>query len=135
MTKLRCSFTDCNSMIINLDDDKIVSMSDEIYAAFKLMQQKDGSHNNKFMIVNDIWDFDNVGVSRDIPEQVVDNNGELIEVEISDEQWSISKCLKYLLCADCDKGPIGMVCELTNKRDNSITKTINLLSLNSVSHI
>ncbi|CAL9734405.1 hypothetical protein MOSE0_E05292 [Monosporozyma servazzii] len=84
----------------------------------------------KFLLIKDVWAFDNIGVSKDIPshQDVVED----FEFELDGQQWKIDQHLKYLICADCDKGPIGIVCAVSSgdKKD-----TVYMLSLPSVSQI
>ncbi|EDO14519.1 hypothetical protein Kpol_274p2 [Vanderwaltozyma polyspora DSM 70294] len=136
MGTAKCVFDNCNSQIITVDESKVIEWSSDVYDIFKLMQNniKDVSLG-KFLIVNDIWDFDNVGVSKEIPQD--------LELQLDDSKfilnfkgntWEVTKCIKYLICADCDKGPIGMVCEIADVSNKDNKNQINLLSLNSINY-
>ena len=135
-------------MIITIEEEKVIEIPGQVYDHFKLMQKKECKEDclNKFLLVGDIWDFDNIGVSKDIPATITEVTGkkevstpkytsQTFQFEADDAKWRISKCVKYLICADCDKGPIGMVCEVTNTENETATKTLNFLSLNSVKQL
>lgn len=128
-----CAFTECGCKIIKIDNAPIVKLPSMVLDKFHLMQKsknQDAEGYSDFILVNDVWDFDNIGVSKEIPtnSEILDH----IEFEHDDEKWQINKHLKYLVCADCDKGPIGMVC--STKFENQ-TKVVYLLSLPSVSQM
>lgn len=143
MREATCAFKDCGSKVIKINEANIVNFPDSIIDAFRLMRDRSNESKEQveFLIVNDVWDFENVGVSKDIPPPNItlmkDNETDL-EEEVSYEfnhdnkTWKILKCLKYLICADCDKGPIGMVCEAAEKENDSAKKAINFLNLGSV---
>ena len=151
MSKAVCAFEACGCKIISVADDNVVTMPVSVIDSFRLMRnvKKDNaapasSPNAEFLVVGDVWDFDNVGVSKDIPPSnitvIVDTESTPVEettvYEYSHENktWQITKCVKYLICADCDKGPIGMVCEVAESGNAANTKLVHLLSLSSVSH-
>ncbi|CAL9728776.1 protein Dss4p [Monosporozyma unispora] len=130
-----CSFKDCSCKIIKLDCAPVVKLQNSALDVFKLMQQhkNDATSTNvgvEFLLVKDVWDFDNIGVSKDIPsyQDVIED----IEFEHDGEQWKLEQHLKYLICADCDKGPIGIVCSVSNGDKKN---TVYMLSLPSVSQI
>lgn len=54
------------------------------------------SKSTYYLQVQDVWDFDNIGVSRAVPELLKEEDvGNLAKVE------------RLLICSECDKGPIG----------------------------
>lgn len=132
-----CTFSDCGCKIIKVDTTPIVKLPSNVLDKFHLMQKGKDQHKDQeidgysnFLLINDVWDFDNIGVSKEIPttSEILDH----IEFEYGNEKWEINKHLKYLVCADCDRGPIGIVCSI--KCDGQM-KTVYLLSLPSVSQI
>lgn len=141
MTKARCSFEGCKSAIIDIDARNAVRLPDCVFDIFQLVQlrkeheeREDGGRNN-FLLVNDVWDFDNIGVSKEIPpsfndEHHKDQEFDNIEFVYNGETLYIKKCVKYLICADCDRGPIGLVCRVS-KHDHEATPELEvyLLSL------
>lgn len=150
MSKAVCAFEACGCKIISVDESKVVSLPGSAIDAFRLMRnskQDSGANSGsdtRFLIVGDVWDFDNVGVSKDIPPSnisaIVEVEGaenatpEVYEYVYENSNWKINKCVKYLICADCDKGPIGMVCEVAEADNASNTKLVHMLSLSSVTH-
>ncbi|SMN19079.1 similar to Saccharomyces cerevisiae YPR017C DSS4 Guanine nucleotide dissociation stimulator for Sec4p, functions in the post-Golgi secretory pathway [Maudiozyma saulgeensis] len=146
MSKAVCTFETCKCKIITIDDANVISLPNAALDTFHLMRhRKKEEHENKetcdFLVVGDVWDFDNIGVSKDIPSTAITDVEEeskmttdSYEFTHEDKLWTISKCVKYLICADCDKGPIGMICEVTDKATGSDKKLVHMLSLKSVSH-
>lgn len=131
-----CSFKECSCKIIKLESAPIVKLQNSVLDTFQLMQQHKSETTNEqadveFLLIKDVWDFDNIGVSKDIPshQDVVED----IAFELDGQQWKIDQHLKYLICADCDKGPIGIVCSISN--DDNKKDTVYMLSLPSVSQI
>ncbi|SGZ52219.1 CIC11C00000003973 [Sungouiella intermedia] len=87
---IRCPFEGCNARIIKL----LPSL-----AATKLQignAPEMASKSTYYLQVQDVWDFDNIGVSRAVPELLKEEDvGNLAKVE------------RLLICSECDKGPIG----------------------------
>mmetsp|Transcript_9846 Transcript_9846/g.14418 ORF Transcript_9846/g.14418 Transcript_9846/m.14418 type:complete len:165 (+) Transcript_9846:96-590(+) len=50
--------------------------------------------SSSFWMVPDVWDFDNIGQTRAVPSVSFDGGNTAEKV--------------YLVCADCDKGPVGI---------------------------
>ncbi|KAK5780430.1 guanine nucleotide exchange factor DSS4 PWA37_002600 [Arxiozyma heterogenica] len=128
-----CAFSDCRCRILKIDSAPIVKVPSMVLDKFHLMQKskdQDLEEYTDFILINDVWDFDNIGVSKEIlaNSEILDR----VEFEHDNRKWQIEKHLKYLVCANCDKGPIGVVC--STKSDNQ-TKIIYLLSIPSVSQI
>lgn len=141
MTKARCSFKGCNSVIIDINASNSVRLPDAVFDIFQLVQfrkehkQISDVNKNNFLLVNDVWDFDNIGVSKQIPPTFNDEHHkgqefDNLEFEYNGEKLYIKRCLKYLICADCDRGPIGFVCQVS-KHDYEATPELEvyLLSL------
>lgn len=82
----------------------------------------------KFLVVNDVWDFDNIGVSRGVPER--HQPGGSIGF-LDGTICTIVKTEKYLICAECDRGPLGVVCNVT--RADGTEEALHLLSIESLS--
>ena len=151
MSKAICAFEACSCKIITINDFNVISLPHHAIETFHLMRKgtadaASNPENSDFLIVGDVWDFDNIGVSKDIPPsnitEVIEESDTATEgsanysyeINYEDKTWSIKKCVKYLICADCDKGPIGMVCEVTDKDNASEKRLLHLLSLESVIH-
>lgn len=149
MSKAVCAFETCSCKIITINDSNVISLPHHAIETFHLMRKgtKDAAsnpENSDFLIVGDVWDFDNVGVSKDIPSSNITELNEesdtvaegsttyTYEINYEGKTWTVTKCVKYLICADCDKGPIGMICEVINKDVASDKRLLHLLSLESV---
>ena len=157
--KLTCIFEECGTPIIKLSDENTTEVCESIYERFQLMQpavsldpkksdlgthtkkNNNNNNNNCFLVVDDIWDFDNIGVSKELPPAVnslhTTSSVPQIQFKYDNETWYIEKCIKYLICAECNRGPIGMMCEVRKVEDSdsdSTTRTLYLLSLQSVGH-
>ncbi|QLQ82598.1 hypothetical protein HG537_0H03610 [Torulaspora globosa] len=126
---IRCSFEDCRCCVITFSNANRVQLPGNTVETFQLMQYINSTYQqNEFLLVKDVWDFDNVGVSKQIPSELIDLN-QTVSFQWDNKPWIIEKCLKYLICAECDKGPIGMVCQVTNNHEST---TLYLLSLSSL---
>lgn len=133
MGKATCSFDNCHSAVITINENNIINLPEQVHNQFKLlenrtMQDAPLSENN-FLVVPDVWDFDNVGVSREIPSSLLADSGNMGEFifDYGNSSWKIKKCLKYLICADCDKGPIGIICQVQDQ-ENDQERVLHLLS-------
>ncbi|QLG71307.1 hypothetical protein HG535_0B03460 [Zygotorulaspora mrakii] len=141
MRKARCSFEDCNSAIIDVNVDDVILLPSSVLRDAKLMQlskkPSETQQTNEFLLVNDVWDFDNIGVSKEVPEGFTnEENMREVQFEHGGSFWRMDKCLKYLICSDCDKGPIGFGCSLSNQAQRGAqNKVVYLLSLESVKYV
>lgn len=145
-----CSFDGCSSELItintnNLDSSKqkYINLPKEFFNKYKLytkndiQNDKESSDMNNFFITDSFWDFDNIGVSRSIQSLKLDENEDDKQktlIHFDDQEYNIVYAAKYLVCADCDRGPIGMILKLRKHGDNNSddTREICLLSLDSV---
>lgn len=131
-------FDGCRSTVIAIDENNIVSLPEGAYSQFKLLENRAEpgapSSESNFLVVPDVWDFDNVGVSRDIPSSLLGDLGDKDEFTFvyGDSSWKIKKCLKYLICADCDKGPYRFDMPGTRPSQHDEEKVMHLLSLRSL---
>ncbi|CCF56500.1 hypothetical protein KAFR_0B02020 [Kazachstania africana CBS 2517] len=137
MIKTTCSFENCKCSIITIKDensDMITEFATDMFNALQLMQQREEDlTNSEFFITKDVWDFDNIGVSKDIPSEILEqDNLNKFVFKYADDQYKIDRCLKYLICADCDRGPIGVVCEVSTVDGGNHKQTLHLISLRSV---
>lgn len=129
--------------MIDVKEDDVVLLPSSVFEDFQLMQLKpmqdraEATQQKKFLIVNDVWDFDNIGVSKDIPKSLMqDGSKSGVQFELNGEQWYIDRCMKYLICSDCDKGPVGIVCAISKQEHTQDQqRVVNLLSLQSVMYV
>lgn len=87
---IRCPFDRCNARIIKLLP-LLASTKLQIGNAPKM-----ASESSFFFQVPDVWDFDNIGVSKAVP-----------ELKNEEEVGKLAKVERLLICSECDKGPIG----------------------------
>lgn len=115
----RCAFPNCNSRIISVSNPKVVSIEG---APNLLKVSRDLQETSLFYQVDDVWKFDNIGVSRpsklqEIPPKV--NGEKVLEIE------------RLLICSDCDKGPIGCAGHIEGE-PKEVNSLRYFLSVNSV---
>lgn len=111
---IRCPFAECKTRIIALKPI-LESTKVELKNA-PLMANK----STNFFRVDDVWDFDNIGVSR-----------VAAELEASEEVGQLAKVERLLVCGECDKGPIGFA-GYQNAEETDVKKLCYYLSCESV---
>lgn len=125
---LKCPFRDCAAKLITQTElQKTVKFVDP----FKTIQLGDSTQERstsiptEFLIIHDVWDFDNIGVSR-----IMEGTGDLeyLDLRIASDQI-LNKQERLLICGECDRGPLGAVCQVKGG------KPVYLLSLGSVEKI
>ncbi|CCK69976.1 guanine nucleotide exchange factor DSS4 KNAG_0D02260 [Huiozyma naganishii CBS 8797] len=139
MTTAKCSFKECGCNIIAVDYSKLVYLPAAVLDDYQLMQSTKSTDvdvntkgpNTPFTLVTDVWAFDNIGVSKDIPPSIAPETGSQYTFQYENDQWDLVKCVKYMICAECDRGPIGMVCQIMTP-DKSEEQMVYMLSLQSV---
>lgn len=80
------------------------------------------SESKQFFEIDDVWDFDNIGVSKVAPQlQASLKVGELEKVE------------RLLVCSECDQGPLGFA-GFRNPEETDVKKLSYYLSCESVKY-
>ncbi|CCH59882.1 hypothetical protein TBLA_0C00660 [Henningerozyma blattae CBS 6284] len=156
--KARCSFDVCKCAIIDVRNENftegqisnkdVVTLTPDVYNKYNLMQIREKvdkyGTQNKFLLVKDVWDFDNIGVTKDIAYQSdlsnlensiltdKNNKNDNISFPYEDTTWRIKKVVKYLSCADCDKGPIGFIAQVEDSNNKALQHNVHFLSLHSI---
>lgn len=87
---IRCPFDNCRTRIIALDE-KLMGTKTSITNGPKMTKD-----STNFFEIEDVWQFDNIGVSR--PTE---------EIQSSEQVGALSKVERLLICSECDKGPLG----------------------------
>ena len=119
-TQLRCPFGGCNKTIITRGSYAECSVEN----APVMTKVSPQSSNNVFYIINDVWDFDNIGVSRpseDLSQPSIVLDGKVLEVAIQ----------RLLICGECDRGPLGFA-GIPNGQEDHHTKLIYFLNRDNV---
>lgn len=80
-----------------------------VHRALKIYQ-----NNNLFYKAKDIWEFDNIGVSKP-PKDL--KNPEFIRLKTSDGDVHNFAVVRYLVCGECDKGVFGFGGYLSDLED------------------
>ncbi|SCU89348.1 LAFA_0E17414g1_1 [Lachancea sp. 'fantastica'] len=140
MVKLRCPFTECNCAIVDLDESRYASVSPEICKELKLMlPSSEATSDGLFSVFEDIWDFDNIGVSRAVPDGLVNvpaaTTTDNLRFKFRNKTYQLHKLQKYLICADCDRGPLGVTYEVKDTSNGGEITVLNMLSLASVKQL
>ncbi|KAM3159862.1 Dss4 [Lachancea thermotolerans] len=133
MNKLRCPFAGCDSCIVSAEEGRKVVLPAEVYDKLRLaLPSNQAPRSGEFSVFEDIWDFDNIGVSRQVPTEIeaAAENAQELRFTWKERPYTLGKLQKYLICADCDRGPLGIVCEILDAE--GARETVNLLSLASV---
>lgn len=113
---VRCPFSPCNARIISSENLPQVSVQNSPQL---VNIQKDQQHDTFYMI-DDVWQFDNIGVLRpaeDLSQPTIEGSTDI-------------KIERLLICSECDKGPLGFAGFQGNETD--IKKLKYYLSCRSV---
>lgn len=106
MEKITCPF-DLGTSIIDLpklSGDNIMELKSPINSNSIIQFKKPlNSNGGGFILINDVWDFNNVGVSKQ------SNLNLELELKMTNGTFKLFKIDKLLICGECDKGPIGFV--------------------------
>lgn len=98
-TLIRCPFKNCHARVIPLGSLVKVKVADS--PDMTIVEHESSLPPTEFYQINDVWDFDNIGVSRpslDIKQPVISGeDGKDLAIVIE----------RLLICSECDKGPIG----------------------------
>ncbi|XBW36141.1 hypothetical protein QEN19_001719 [Hanseniaspora menglaensis] len=146
----KCSFNECSCELITINPDhlnsgkqKVIKLSKSFFNKYKLFQKNHSKHESdqnklmNFLITESFWDFDNIGVSRSIETLKLDETDELAEdfyISYLEKEYKILTASKYLICSECDRGPVGLILSIKEKdsEDPVLSKEICILSLESV---
>lgn len=96
---VRCPFSKCHARIIKPS----VANVHELKTGLKFLkvdkqeEEKDDGKDGHFLKIQDAWDFDNIGVSRDIKEHVIEGYDGEVDQDVE----------RLIVCADCERGPLG----------------------------
>ena len=93
---LRCPFSPCNARIIASDNLSQV----KVHNSPSLVNVLKDQVHDVFYMINDVWDFDNIGVLRpatDLQQPTIDGAEPNLDIQIA----------RLLICSECDKGPLG----------------------------
>ncbi|GEQ67456.1 hypothetical protein JCM33374_g1121 [Metschnikowia sp. JCM 33374] len=110
---LRCPFPECHARIIRLDA-KLASTQVKLDNAPQMT-----ADSELFFTIADVWDFDNIGVSRPAPDLEKKTVAPLARIE------------RLLICSECDKGPLGFA-GFVSEDETDVKKLAYYLSCESV---
>ncbi|EGW33942.1 uncharacterized protein SPAPADRAFT_54194 [Spathaspora passalidarum NRRL Y-27907] len=119
---LRCPFKQCNTRIIKYSPSFIQISVDNAPQTVKATKDELPTieRPTNFYQIDNVWDFDNIGVSR--PSSISDDP--IIGHD------STVKIDRLLICSECDKGPLGFAGIPTDKEHHH-TNLKYFLSCNS----
>ncbi|KAI5958855.1 hypothetical protein KGF57_002289 [Candida theae] len=106
--RLRCPFANCRAGIIPYSSSTQLNVIENAPACVAIesptSDPKLSSSTTEFYRIDDVWDFDNIGVSKPseiLPEPIiVGTNSQEGEQERIDVE-------RLLICSECDRGPLG----------------------------
>lgn len=116
---LKCPFTKCNATIISYNNLSPVKVENSPQMLYPSNYEPSNEVFTDFFRINDVWDFDNIGVSRP--------SDELKQPKVSDSSFTIER---LLICSECDRGPLGFAGHEQGETD--VSKLIYFLSCESV---
>lgn len=107
---ITCPFLSCNAKIIPYSE-KIQGSVVYVDNSPEMVNVSSVS-NVPYFKVGDMWDFDNIGVSKDLKDAT--------SFHIDNRDFDIER---ILICSECDRGPIGFAghFEDEDKSPNSLT--------------
>lgn len=120
---MKCPFPGC--------DTKIIPFTKKLYETNIIVNDAPGMISTEskeasseepplFYKVEDVWDFDNVGVSRP--------SAGMAGPKIGDEKFNVER---LLVCSECDRGPIGFA-GVSETQNNTHENLRYFVSCNSV---
>ncbi|KAF3989633.1 hypothetical protein FT663_02726 [Candidozyma haemuli var. vulneris] len=111
---VRCPFGKCKTRII-LMNETLAKRRREIGNAPPM-----ASDSKHFFELDDVWDFDNIGVSKAAS-----------ELQSSSKVGDLEKVERLLICSECDQGPLGFA-GFRNPEETDVKKLCYYLSCESV---
>ncbi|KAI5954415.1 hypothetical protein KGF54_002190 [Candida jiufengensis] len=132
---LKCPFPNCNTKIIQYSSTKLKSQDIEnapkcigIQNYPQIKEPKLSTSTSKFYQINDVWEFDNIGVSRptEIQKEPI-----LLKVDGEEEEEIQINIERLLICSECDRGSLGFA-GIEYGKDNDHKNLNYFLSQNSV---
>ncbi|KAH3687607.1 hypothetical protein WICPIJ_001417 [Wickerhamomyces pijperi] len=116
-TLIRCPFAKCNTRLIKPKSNETFNVSvngldflqavkpsnistkessSDHVSSLEDEQSEPSNNPGSFIKVSDVWDFDNIGVSKEFPDDITISNGVNVE--------------RLIICSDCERGPLGFAC-------------------------
>ncbi|CAK9437242.1 uncharacterized protein LODBEIA_P16200 [Lodderomyces beijingensis] len=137
---LRCPFPQCNARIIPYSSKlhpiaveqapSCIEVQDLQYCTTATTAEQIprlAPVTTKFYQIDDVWDFDNIGVSR--PSDAISSQTPIMAK--NNEQVHVER---LLICSECDRGPLGFA-GLSTLDDNDHKNLKYFLSENSVVYV
>lgn len=102
--RVLCPFG-CGTSIIDLTNEHLERTLPAGDLSALSIQFKASRPLNRFVKIGDVWDFNNIGVSKQAQQETVKIG------EGGPEEEQKVTVVKFLTCGECDKGPLGFVSE------------------------
>lgn len=123
---LRCPFDSCGARIFASAKEGLLSRSTKCSNTPQMVtfsHDADTTSNEEYFMIQDVWDFDNIGVSKP------STDSGLVKFSANDRDGQI-RLERLLTCSECDKGPIGFAGHIGEETD--VKKLLYFLSCSSV---
>ena len=137
----KCSFKECSSELItfnkkdfNAEKQDITHLNKAFIEKYKLFtkpQDLNPTDDIEFLVTDSFWEFDNIGVSRSIETLKLEDHTQY-KVTFNKAEYLLKSAKKYLICGDCDKGPLGLIVDVEEIANPSNKRELCLLSTASV---
>ncbi|KAH3676267.1 hypothetical protein WICMUC_002144 [Wickerhamomyces mucosus] len=106
---IRCPFSKCHTRLIQTHSPNIQELDIKSIKFLKTTNpdtnpttiEEHDSNLNKYIKIDDVWDFDNIGVSK----------------EFNQDQSDSVKLERLIICSDCERGPLGFATFEDNSTD------------------
>lgn len=120
-TIIRCPFSKCHTRLIKPQSNETHTLEipnfQFLQAEHKEEDDDEQIKDPTFMKIADVWDFDNIGVSKEYPDNLCSSDGRM-------------KVERLIICSDCERGPLGFACFENESRD--VKDLVYYLNLHSV---
>ena len=136
-----CSFKECSSELItfnkdnfNIEKQGLTYLNKAFVDKYKLFTKNialSDTEGIEFLVTDSFWEFDNIGVSRSIEALKLEDSTEY-KITFNESNYLIKTATKYLICGDCDKGPLGIIAQVEEEGNAENKRELCLLSSVSV---
>lgn len=136
----KCSFEECFSELITFDTTnnngkKGLSYLDisfiDKYKLFTHPHASTKTDHVEFLVTDSFWEFDNIGVSRSIESLKLEDDSHYT-LTFNNAEYLLKAATKYLICGECDKGPVGVIVQVEEIKNPENRRELCLLSTAAV---
>lgn len=136
----KCSFEGCLSELITFDTANnngkkgITHLNKNFIDKYKLFTHPYASKETEdveFLVTDSFWEFDNIGVSRSIESLKLEDDSQYT-LTFNNAEYLLKAATKYLICGECDKGPLGVIVQVEEISNPENRRELCLLSTAAV---